>query len=85
MMSTEKQDSEIATMYRVMIVEKTDPPEGMPDGNWHRYIIGQGDSKIEGFKSGSLQAVTQHAEAFAQDLTARAARGYSTYTARKRK
>jgi hypothetical protein len=84
-MSTEKLDNSTAPMYRVMSVEKADPPEGMPDGNWHRYVIGQGESKIEGFKSGSLQAVTQHAEAFAQDLSTRAAKGYSTYAARKRK
>ena len=84
-MNTELDDDAIGLKYRVESVEKTSPPEGMPDGDWHRYVIGQGGSKIEGFKPGSLQSVTEHAETFAEDLNARAARGYSTYAARKRK
>jgi len=71
--------------YRVESVEKTDPPEGLPAGNWHRYIIGQGGSKIEGLKPGSLKAVTEHAESVATDLNLRAKGGNSTYAARKQK
>lgn len=72
--------------YRVVSVEKTDPPEGMPDGSWYRYVIGQGRSKIEGFKPGSLKAVTLHAETVAEDLNARSARGgKSVYAVHKRK
>ena len=71
--------------YKVVSVEKTEPPEGLPAGNWHRYIIGQGGSKIEGLKPGSLKAVTLHAELVASDLNARAAGGNSTYAARKQK
>ena len=85
-MSIDSDDSSIDSKFRVESVEKTDPPEGMPDGEWHRYIVGQGESKIEGYKSGSLVAVTHHAEMFAEDLNARASRGYSVYaTTRKRK
>jgi len=71
--------------YKVESVEKIEPPEGMPAGNWHRYIIGQGGSKIEGLKPGSLKAVTEHAQLVAVDLNARAAGGNSTYAARKQK
>ena len=74
-----------ADKYRVESVEKTDPPAGMPAGNWHRYVIGQGGSKIEGLKPGTLKAVTQHAESVASDLNSRAAGGNSTYAARKQK
>ncbi len=69
--------------YKVLSVEKTEPPKGLPEGLWHRYVIGQDDSRIEGFKPGSLQTVTRHAEEFAENLNARASKGYSTYAARK--
>lgn len=71
--------------YRVVSVEKTDPPEDMPGNNWHRYIIGQGGSKIEGLKPGTLKTVTEHAEAIAEDLNSRSGRGGSTYAPRKQK
>jgi hypothetical protein len=84
-MSTDFEDNTSESRYRVVSVEKTNPPEGMPDGDWHHYVIGQGESKIEGYKPGSLNAVTEHAETFAEDLNERAARGYSVYASRKRK
>ena len=56
----------------------------MPGDNWHRYIIGQGGSKIEGIKPGTLKAVTLHAETVAEDLNARAGKGGSTYAPRKK-
>ncbi len=84
-MSTELEDKMSENKYRVVSVEKTEPPEGMPDGNWHRYIIGQGSAKIEGLKPGTLKAVTQHAETVAEDLNSRAGGGNSAYAARKRK
>lgn len=84
-MATELEGSTRENRYRVVIVEKAVAPEGMPGGNWHRYVIGQGRSKIEGLKPGSLSAVTQHAETVAEDLNARAAGGSSAYAARKRK
>jgi hypothetical protein len=33
--------------YHVLTVEKTTPPEGAPDANWHRYVIGKDSSRIE--------------------------------------
>ena len=70
--------------YYVVTVEKTATPEGLPGNNWYRYVIGQGGSKIEGKKPGSLKAVTQHAETIAEDLNARRHKGGSTYTTRKK-
>jgi len=60
--------------YHVLTVEKTSPPEGAPDDNWHRYVIGKDSSRIECKKLGSLYDVTQHAETFAEDLNSRKAR-----------
>jgi len=70
--------------YRVERVEKTTPPDGMEGDNWHLYVVGQGSSKIEGKKAGTLEDVTQHAEVFAEDLNSRMRGGGSTYASRKR-
>lgn len=71
--------------YNVVSVEKTEPPQGVTDGTWFRYIIGHGTSKIEGMKPGSLATVTQHAHTVADDLNERASRGGSFYAPRQRK
>lgn len=71
--------------YRVVSVEGTEPPQGVTNGNWYRYVIGDGSSKIEGMKSGSLATVTEHAHDVARDLNERAARGGSFYSPRQRK
>jgi hypothetical protein len=69
-MSTEEDESPPELKYRVMLVESTPPPENMM-GLWYRYVIGEGISRIDGIKPGSLQAVTEHAEAFAEKLNLR--------------
>lgn len=71
--------------YRVKRVEKAETPEGMPAGNWYRYVIGEGRSQIVGLKPGSLSDVTQHAETVAEELNNRATSGISVYSSRKRK
>lgn len=84
-MNTELEESERTPKYRVESIEKIDPPTGMPQGDWFRYVIREGDSKIEGLQPGSLYSVTQHANTFADDLNARAANGYSVYSGRRKK
>ena len=71
--------------YRVLSVEKTTAPEGMTGDNWHLYVVGQGTARIEGKKPGTLKSVTEHAEAFAEDLNSRTGKGGSTYAPRKKK
>ena len=75
----------VVRKYKVESVEETDTPSGMPKDTWFKYVIGQGSSKIEGMKSGTLKAVTEHAASVAEDLNSRATGGNSTYAARKRK
>lgn len=70
--------------YRVLSVEKTTAPEGMTGDNWHLYVVGQGTARIEGKKPGTLKSVTEHAEAFAEDLNSRTGKGGSTYAPRKK-
>lgn len=48
--------------YHVVSVEETDLPEGLLVGHWYRYVIGHGNSKIEGLKPGYLETVTEHAK-----------------------
>lgn len=84
-MTTEQAASRRANLYQVISVEKTTPPEGMTGNNWHRYVIGQGDSRIEGLRSGTLKAVTAHAESCVEELNNRGVRGYSAYAPRKQK
>jgi hypothetical protein len=84
-MSAELNEDTYTQKFRVESVEKTDAPEGLPGSDWHRYVIGQGRSKIEGLKTGTLAAVTRHAEAVADDLNLRATKGNSTYVSRGRR
>jgi cell envelope opacity-associated protein A len=83
-MSTEQQQRKPAAKYQVISVEKADPPEGMEGKNWHRYVIGQGQSRIQGFRTGTLKAVTKHAEEYAKELNERGVNGYSAYVTRKK-
>ncbi len=84
-MSTSVEDSKTVTSYQVISIEKTAAPEGMPGNNWHRYVIGRGTTRIEGYKPGTLKAVTKHAEAAAEELNARSFKGYSAYAPRQQK
>ena len=72
-------------IYRLTNVEKTDPPEGMPEGDWYHYVVEYGSSTMNCIRSGTLTEVTEHAEAFVENLNNRSAIGYSSYAARKTK
>ncbi|MFV1992951.1 MAG: hypothetical protein ACC635_03535 [Acidiferrobacterales bacterium] len=80
----EKEDIKNKFKYRVEMVEKTTPPEGLTGDNWYRYVVGQGTSKVEGKKPGTLKGVTQHAEIFASELNLRRGGGSSAYAPRKK-
>lgn len=73
--------------YKVVSVEKTDPPEGADGGNWYRYVVGRGDSSsLVGSRRGTLKQVTEHAETLADDLNARSGRkGKSVWAPRQQK
>ena len=71
-MSTVTNDDTYEDEYHVISVEETNLPEGILVGNWHRYVIGRGKSRIEGFKPGSLDSVTEHAKSVAEDINERA-------------
>jgi hypothetical protein len=47
-------------------VTPTPAPEGC-EGQWHRYVIAQGDNQITGLRAGTLNEVIRHVD----DLTER--------------
>jgi hypothetical protein len=77
------EDEEKENKFPITSIEKTEPPAGATKGEWYEYIIGRGSSSIRGKRSGSLQAVTEYVEEYADNLNQRAALGYSAYAARK--
>ena len=79
----DKTDQTDERHFEVTSIEKTEPPDDEPDGNWYRYTIGEGDSAITGKRAGSLASVRKHAEEFADNLNRRSALGYSPYTTRR--
>ena len=48
--------------YEILSVEPADPPENMDGTGWHRYIIGQGKNKIQGYRQGDLASVRSSVE-----------------------
>jgi len=74
-----------ANIYHLDTVEKTPPPQDMPEGDWFRYVVSYGNSKINCVRGGTLKEVTQHAEEFVENLNARSVTGYSGYAARSTK
>ena len=71
--------------FKVVSIEKIDPPTAMAEGEWYQYVIHHESSSIEGKRSGSLQSVKKYAEEYAQTLNQRAQFGYSAYATRKTK
>lgn len=84
-MNSDSDAHDIVNKYNVISVEKTETPAGMTGNDWHQYVIGVGNSKMVGNKPGTLQAVTEHARAVADDLNERASRSGSVYAPRLRK
>lgn len=69
--------------FRLISIEKIDPPTDNSNEEWYHYVIGQGTSKIDGKRSGTLNSVTQHAEEYIDNLNQRSWLGYSAYATRK--
>ena len=70
--------------YELISVDKIDTPAGMEGDNWYRYVLGQGASKIDGLRQGSLKSVTQHAEDYSKELIERIRNGGSIFSTRKK-
>jgi len=61
--------------YNVITIEKTTAPEGLLGDNWYRYVIRKGNSVMDCKKSGTLKAITEHAEHVAELINLRNVKG----------
>lgn len=84
-MSTKHEDMLNILRYTLISIEKADPlPTWLPEGNWHRYIIRQGNSNLEGYTIGSLAVATAYAESVAANLNERSLNGKSSYSVNRK-
>ncbi len=81
-MTEKSDDGPDVRKFPITSIEKSEPPEGVTDGEWYEYVIGKGSSSIRGRRSGSLKAVTEYVEEYAENLNQRSALGFSSYAAR---
>lgn len=65
--------------YKIVTIEKSKAPRGMTGDDWHHYVIGRGNSIIEGDKVGTLKEVTEHAKDLAERINARSDKYGVTY------
>ena len=81
--SAERQDvkpSAQAEPFRLVSIERTDPPTGAAGKNWYRYTIRQGANAINGYLQGTATGVKHAAEQIVGQLNERRAGrwGYRT-------
>ena len=57
--------------YSVKSVEKSPPPKGFQEGEWHCYILVRGNQEIKGVRFDTLKAVTKHARELAETINTR--------------
>ena len=70
--------------YKVITVEKTTAPEGLPGDDWYLYVIKKDHSVLQCKKSGSLKSVTKHAKEAAELINSRNIGGSNAYASRKK-
>ena len=45
--------------YGIVSINRSDAPDGTEGKNWYSYVISQGPNVIQGYRQGSLKAVTE--------------------------
>ena len=62
----------MAQPYRIVSIQRAEPPSGGKGSNWHRYVIAfEGRNTIHGHRQGSLKAVTTVVEEIVAHLNER--------------
>lgn len=82
-MAKKSDDDVEENKFPITSIEKSDPPDGVTDGEWYEYVIGSGSSEIRGKRSGSLRSVKAYVKEYAENLNQRSTLGYSSYATRK--
>jgi hypothetical protein len=77
---TETQPTGQPEPFRLVSIERTEPPSGAAGKNWHRYTIRQGANAINGYLQGTAAGVKHAAEQIVGQLNERRAGrwGYRT-------
>ncbi len=57
--------------YGIVSIKRTEAPEGTEGKNWYSYVISQGPNIIQGYRQGSLRAVTEAVEEVVGQLNER--------------
>jgi len=65
--------------YKIVAIKKSIAPKGYTGDDWHHYVIGRGNSIIEGDKVGTLKEVTEHVKDLAERINARSDKYGTTY------
>ncbi len=80
--TAEKQDSKASQPepFRLVAIERTEPPSGAAGKNWYRYTIRQGANAMNGYLQGTATGVKHAAEQIVGQLNERRAGrwGYRT-------
>ena len=57
--------------FKLISIEKTGAPEGGRSGSWHRYVIENEYTVIDGCARGSKRSVTRYARQYVEQLNAK--------------
>lgn len=81
--SADKSEAKVSAQpepFRLVAIERTEPPAGASGKNWYRYTIRQGANAINGYLQGTATAVKHTAEQIVGQLNERRAGrwGYRT-------
>jgi len=66
-----EQEKYVYGAYRVISVEKLANRDSGQTGDWCRYVIGSGASRVTGIHRGNVSEVTEYAENTSQDFNER--------------
>jgi hypothetical protein len=62
----------LGSHYEIVSIRRTDAPQGMEGSNWYQYVVSfEGNNNLQGYRPGSLAAVTESVEEFVALLNER--------------
>jgi len=65
------EQTSIIRAYQIISIRHVKPPPGAEGSGWHQYVIAQGKNTIQGYRQGSLDAVTKAVEVNVAQLNER--------------
>ncbi len=58
--------------YEIVSIRRTEAPQGMEGSNWYKYVVSfEGNTNLQGYRQGTLGAVTTSVEEFIAQLNER--------------